>query len=95
LTFGFEFCILTREKIQRGEGNIVVENPLIGLRKRASHSEKMASEEGLSQDEKEFRKTFLAMLEMVKVLYKDYLERKRPVLGESSKGKSEEEEDHP
>jgi hypothetical protein len=35
------------------------------------------------------------MPEMVKVLYEDYLERKRPVLGESSKGKSEEEEDHP
>jgi hypothetical protein len=35
------------------------------------------------------------MSEMVKVLYEDYLERKRPVLGESSKGKSEEEEDHP
>jgi hypothetical protein len=55
----------------------------------------MASEEGLSQDEKEFMKTFLAMSKMVKVLYEDYLERKRPVLGESSKGKSEEEEDHP
>jgi hypothetical protein len=54
-----------------------------------------ASEEGLSQDEKEFMKTFLAMSKMVKVLYEDYLERKRPVLGESSKGKSEEEEDHP
>jgi hypothetical protein len=87
--------MLTREKLQCGEGDLVAENPLIGLRKRASHSEKMASEEGLSQDEKEFRKTFLAMSEMVKVLYEDYLERKRPVLGESSKGKSEEEEDHP
>jgi hypothetical protein len=87
--------MLTREKLQRGEGELVAENPLIGLRKRASHSEKMASEEGLSQDEKEFRKTFLAMSEMVKVLYEDYLERKRPNLGESSKGKSEEEEDPP
>jgi hypothetical protein len=55
----------------------------------------MASEEGLSLDEKEFQKTFLAMSEMVKVLYEDYLERKRPVLGKSSKGKSEEEEDPP
>jgi hypothetical protein len=53
---------------------LVAENPLIGLRKRASHSEKMALEEGLSLDEKEFQKTFLAMLEMVKVLYEDYLE---------------------
>ena len=87
--------MLTREKIRRGEGELVAENPLIGLRKRDSHSEKMASEEGLSQDEKEFQKTFLAMSEMVKVLYEDYLERKRPVLGESSKGKIEEEEDHP
>jgi hypothetical protein len=55
----------------------------------------MASEEGLSLDEKEFRKMFFSMSEMVKVLYEDYLERKRPVLGESSKGKSEEEEDSP
>jgi hypothetical protein len=68
--------MLTREKLQRCEGELVAENPLIGLRKRASHSEKMASEEGISQDEKEFRKTFHAMLEMVKVLYEDYLERK-------------------
>jgi hypothetical protein len=66
--------MLTREKIQHGEGKLVAENPLIGLRKRSSHSEKMASEEGISQDEKEFRKTFLAMSEMVKVLYEDYLE---------------------
>jgi hypothetical protein len=87
--------MLTREKLQHGEGDLVAENPLIGLRKRASHSEKMASEEGLSQDEKEFRKTFLAMSKMVKVLYEDYLERKIPNLGESSKGKSEEEEDPP
>jgi hypothetical protein len=87
--------MLTREKLQRGEGKIVAENPLIGLRKRASHSEKMASEEGFSQDENEFQKTFLAMSDMVKVFYEDYLERKRPILGEYSKGKSEEEEDHP
>jgi hypothetical protein len=29
--------MLTREKLQHGEGKIVAENPLIGLRKRASH----------------------------------------------------------
>ena len=87
--------MLTREKLLHGEGELVEENPVIGLRNRTSHSENMASEEGLSKDEKEFRKTFLAMSEMVKVLYEDYLERKRPVLGESSKGKSEEEQDHP
>ena len=68
--------MLTREKIKHGEGELVAENPLIGLRKRASHSEKMASEEGISQDEKDFRKTFFAMSEMVQVLYEDYLERK-------------------
>jgi hypothetical protein len=86
--------MLTREKLQHGEGELVAENPLIGLRRRASHSEKMASEE-IPQDEKEFRKTFFAMSEMVQVLYKDYLERKHPVLGNSLKGKSEEEEDQP
>jgi hypothetical protein len=52
----------------------LLENPLIGLRKRTSQREKMASEEGLSQDEKEFRKNFFAMSEiMMKVFYDDYL----------------------
>ena len=64
--------MITREKLQRGEGELFAENPLIGLRKRASLSATMASKEGISQDEKEFRKTFLAMSEMVKVLYEDY-----------------------
>jgi hypothetical protein len=49
----------------------------------------MASKEGLSQDEKEFRKTFFVMSEMMKVLYDDYLEWKRSNLGESSNVKSE------
>ena len=40
--------MLTREKIQRGEGELVAEKPLIGLRKRASQNEKMASEEWIS-----------------------------------------------
>jgi hypothetical protein len=84
--------MLTKEKLLRGEGELVEENLLIGLRNRTSQIERMASEEGLSQDEKEFRKTFFAMSKMMKVLYDDYLERKRPILGESSKGKSEEEE---
>jgi hypothetical protein len=83
LTFGFEFCMLTKEKIHCGEGELVEENPLIGLRKRTSQSEKMASEEGLSRYEKEFQKKFFTMSEMMKVL-----ERKRPNMGESSKGKS-------
>jgi hypothetical protein len=55
----------------------------------------MASEEGLSQNE-EFQRNLFAMLEMVKVLYDDYLEQKRSVQGESSKqAKSEEGEDLP
>jgi hypothetical protein len=44
--------MITREKLNHGEGKIVEENPLIELRKRTSQSEKMASKEGLSQDEK-------------------------------------------
>jgi hypothetical protein len=87
--------MITREKIHCGEGKLVEENPLIGLREINSQSEKMALEEGLSQDEKEFRKTFFAMSEMMKVLYEDYLEHKRLNLGESSKGKNEEGEDPP
>jgi hypothetical protein len=81
--------MITKERLNHGEGRIVEENPEIGSRKRASQSENMASEEGLYHDEKEFRKTFFAMSEMMKVLYEDYLEQKRPVLGESSKVKSE------
>jgi hypothetical protein len=45
--------------------------------------------EGLYHDEIEFQKTLFAMSEMMKVLYDDYLEQKRPILGESSKTKSE------
>jgi hypothetical protein len=56
----------------------------------------MASKEGMSQNEIELQKTLFAMSEMVKVLYEDYLEQKRPFQGESSKqGKIEEGEDHP
>jgi hypothetical protein len=47
--------------------------------------EKMASKEGLSQDEKDMRKTLFSMSEMVKVLYEDYLERKRSVQEKASK----------
>jgi hypothetical protein len=39
--------MITREKLHRGEGELVAENPLIGLRKRASFKEKMASDEGI------------------------------------------------
>ena len=75
--------MITREKLSRGEDDIVEENTENGSRKINSQSEKMASEEGLSHIEIEFQKTFFAMLKMVKVLYDDYLEWKRPILGES------------
>jgi hypothetical protein len=44
--------MLTRKKLLHGEGKLVEENSLFGLRKRNSQREKMALEEGLSQDEK-------------------------------------------
>jgi hypothetical protein len=75
--------MITSEKLHHGEGKLVEYNPLIGLRKKTSQSEKMAVEEELFSDEKEFQKTFFAMSEMMKVLYDDYLELKRPNLGES------------
>jgi hypothetical protein len=87
--------MITRERMNHGEGELVEENPEIGSRKRTSQSEKMASEEGLSHDEKEFQNIFFAMLEMMKVICEDYLERKRLILGESLKVKSEEGEDPP
>jgi hypothetical protein len=87
--------MITRERMNRREGELVEENPEIGSRKRTSQSEKMALEEGLYREEKEFQKTFFAMSEMMKILYEDYLERKRLILGESSKVKSEEGEDPP
>ena len=87
--------MITREKMNRGEGEIVYENPDIGSRKRTSQSEKMASEEGLYHDDIEFQNTFFSMSGMMKVLYDDYLERKRLILGESSKAKREEREDPP
>ena len=54
--------MITREKLNRGEGELVEENPLIELRKRTSQSEKMASEEGLSHDEKEFMRNSFEIL---------------------------------
>jgi hypothetical protein len=56
----------------------------------------MASEEGMSQNEIELQNNLFAMSDMVKVLYEDYLEWKRPFQGESSKQvKSEQGEDPP
>jgi hypothetical protein len=47
--------------------------------------EKMASIGGLSQYEKEFNNSVFSRVEMVKVLYEDYLKRKRSVQEKSSK----------
>jgi len=66
--------MIIREKLSHGEGEIVSGYHEIVLRKRKAQSEKMVSEEGLSQNEREFQRTFFAMSEMVKVLYDDYLE---------------------
>ena len=43
--------MITRERPNHCESEIVEENPDIGSRKRTSQSEKMALEEGLSHDE--------------------------------------------
>jgi hypothetical protein len=82
--------MITRENINSGEGDIVEDNPEIGSRKRTYQSEKMALEEGLSHEEKEFQKYFFTMSEIMKVLYEDYLKWKRQILGESSRVESEE-----
>ena len=77
--------MITREKLNRGEVNLVEGDLEIGSRKRTSQSEEMASEEGMSQNDIELQKTLFSMSEMVKVLNEDYLERKRPFQGEYSK----------
>jgi hypothetical protein len=53
--------MITGENLNRGEGELVEDNPEIGSRKRTSQREKMTSKEGLSHDEVEFQKTFFAM----------------------------------
>jgi hypothetical protein len=40
--------MITREKLSRGEGELVEGDPKIGSRKRTSQSERMASNEALS-----------------------------------------------
>jgi hypothetical protein len=88
--------MITRKKLNCGEGNLVEGGPKIESRKRTSQSEETASEECMSQNEIELQKNLFAMSEMVKVLYEEYLEQKRPFQGESSKqDKSEEGEDPP
>jgi hypothetical protein len=66
-------CMITRESISHGEGELVEGYPEIGSRKRTPQSENMASEEGVPQHKREFQRTFFAMPEIVKVLYDDYL----------------------
>ena len=45
LTIGFFLvCMITWEKLSRGEGELVEGDPEIGSRKRTSQSENMASE---------------------------------------------------
>jgi hypothetical protein len=86
--------MITRENLSHGEGDIIEGDPDIGSRNRTSQSERMTLEEGLSQNEREFQRNLFSMLEMVKVLYDDYLEWKRHFQGEySKKDKSEEGED--
>jgi hypothetical protein len=46
--------MITREKLNHVEVELVEENHEIGSRKRTSEGEKMASEEGISHEEKEF-----------------------------------------
>jgi hypothetical protein len=70
--------MITRKKLSHSEGELVEGDPEIGSRKRNSQSEEMASEEGKSQNEIELQQTLFTMSKMVKVLYEDYLERKRP-----------------
>jgi hypothetical protein len=83
--------MITREKMNCGEGKLLEGDPEIVSRKRTSQSEEMASKEGMSQNEIELQKTLFTMSEMVKVLYEDYLERKRHFQGESYKQEKSEE----
>jgi hypothetical protein len=87
--------MITREKLSRGEGNLVEGDTDIGLRKRTSQSEKKASEERMSQNEIELKKILFTMSEMVKVLYEDYLKQKRPFQGEYYKQEKSEEGEEP
>jgi hypothetical protein len=77
--------MITREKLSYGEGELVEGDPEIGSRNRNSQSEEMALEEGMSKNEIKLQNTLFSMSKMVKVLYEDYLEQKRPFQMESSK----------
>jgi hypothetical protein len=80
--------MLTRFKSRRGEGSLV---EFISEIERMLRKKRMEAEGETSPRTREFEKTFFSMLEMVKVLHDDLLERKKPVLGEPlTKEKSEE-----
>jgi hypothetical protein len=87
--------MITKETLIHGEGELLEGDPKIGSRKMTSQSEEMASEEGMSQNTIELKNTLFSISEMVKVLYEDYLEWKRPFQGESSKQKKIEEGEDP
>ena len=63
--------MITREKLNRGEGKLVKGDPEIGSRKRTFQSEDITSEEGMSQNEIELQNTIFTMFEMVRVVYED------------------------
>jgi hypothetical protein len=77
--------MITKENNNHGEVKFLEGDLGIGSRKRTSQSEEMASKEGMSQNEIKLQNTLFAMSKMVKVLYEDYLEWKRPFQGEYSK----------
>ena len=63
--------MITKEKLSHGLGDLVEGYHEIGSIKRTSQSESLAPKEGLSQNEREFQRTFFAMSDMEKVLYND------------------------
>jgi hypothetical protein len=67
--------MLTRSKSKRGEGKLASYNPEIGSRGFTRRGE-MEHEEFMSEIDKEFRRMFLEMKNMVKELWED-LERRR------------------
>ena len=79
--------MLTRLKLKRGEGELVEPRSQIVSRRALTPQDSlvMAHEEGpegMSEDERTFRKSFFEMSKMVKVLYE---ERNSRFQGESSK----------
>jgi hypothetical protein len=70
--------MLTRSKSQKGEGSFAEFIPEI---ERLLRKKIMASEGELSPQTKKLKDALLSMYEMVKVLYEDFLERKKTNLG--------------